>query len=266
MTTIALLALISFPFYWTLVTTLKPPSEQFERVPRLIPKTWTLSNYSWLLAQKDFLRALLNSAIVSLATALVATTLNSFAGYSLARYRYRGKAAIIAYVLSSQMMPGTLTIVPLFVIFARLKLVNTFPGLILGFCTFSVPWSLLILRGFFDSIPHELEEAALIDGCTRLGAFVRVVLPLASPGIAATALFTFVGVWNDLLFAMILSRDLTTKTAAVALSEMINQQYSSTNWGGMIAEGMAMTLPIAIIFSFLQKYLVQGLTAGALKG
>jgi ABC-type glycerol-3-phosphate transport system permease component len=218
------------------------------------------------LGQKDYMRALQNSVVVAVATAVVATVLNSFAAYSLSRYRYRAKSAIITFLMSTQMMSGVITIVPLFVIFARLELVNTFPGLILGFCAFSVPWSLLILRGFFDSIPRELEEAALIDGCARLGAFFRVTFPLAIPGISATALFTFVGVWNDLLFAMILSRDSSTKTAAVKLAEMITQQYSATNWGGMIAEGLMMTLPVAVVFVFLQRYLVRGLTGGALVG
>jgi len=264
--TVVLMIFVVFPYYWTIITTLKPPEEQFERTPRFIPKTWTLDNYRWVLTQKDFLRSLLNSSIVGTTTAILATSLNALAGYSLSRFRYRGKNLIIGFLLSTQMMPGVLTIVPLFMIFARLKLINTYWGLILGYCTFSVPFSLLMLRGFFETVPTELEDQAMIDGCSRLGAFFRVVVPLALPGLTTVALFVFVGVWNDLLFSMVLSRDITTKTAAVWLSTMITRQFAFTNWGGMIAEAAVMTLPVAVVFVFLQKYLIEGLTAGALKG
>ncbi|HHX44914.1 MAG TPA: carbohydrate ABC transporter permease [Chloroflexi bacterium] len=263
---ILLMVFILFPYYWTIVTTLKPPQEQFDRVPSFLPRTWTLSNYTWILTQKPFLRSLLNSVIVASITAVAATVLNSLSAYSLARFQYKGKQIVIAFLLGTQMMPGVLTIVPLFVIFSRLGLANSHLGLILGFCTFSVPFSMLILRGFFESLPPDLEEAAIIDGCSRLGAFVRVVVPLAMPGISTAALFVFVGAWNDLLFSMIISMDVSTKTAAVALSEMITNQFAATNWGGMIAEGAIMTFPVAIVFVFLQRYLIEGLTAGAIKG
>jgi len=138
----------AFPFYWCLITTFKPAAEQFARIPSFIPQTWTLENWSWLLGQKEFLQTLRNSVLVGVATALIATTVNSVSAYSLSRFRYRGKNLILGVLLATEMMPGVLTIIPIFVIFASLRLVNTYAGLILGYFTFSVPTSLVLLRSY----------------------------------------------------------------------------------------------------------------------
>ena len=263
---VVLLAFVAFPFYWSVVTTLKTPPEQFAKVPTFLPHPLTFDNYKWVFEHKDFMRSLRNSMILAPLGAIGAVVLTTTFGYSLARYRYRGKKAIITFLVATQMLPGVLTIVPLFVVFAKLKLVNTYLGLLLGYWTFSVPFSALMLRGFFNNFPVELEEAALIDGCSRLGAFIRITLPLTIPGIVTVALFAFVGVWNDLLFALVLTRDLDAMTATVFLSNMITQQYSSTNWGGMIAVGSVLTIPTVIFFVFLQRAIITGMTAGAIKG
>jgi len=263
---IALLIFIAFPFYWTVVTTLKTPGEQFAKVPAFLPHPATLDNYKWVFQHKDFMRSLRNSLILAPLGAIGAVIITTSFGYSLARYRYPGKQAIITFLVATQMLPGVLTIVPLFVVFSKLKLVNTYIGLLLGYWTFSVPFSGLMLRGFFTNFPVELEEAALIDGCSRLGAFLRITLPLTIPGIVTVALFAFIGVWNDLLFALVLTRDLDAMTATVFLNNMITQQYSSTNWGGMIAIGSVLTLPTVIFFVFLQRAIITGMTAGAIKG
>jgi multiple sugar transport system permease protein len=263
---IAILVVIAFPFYWTVVTTLKTKEEQFAKIPTFLPHPITLDNYKWVFQHGDFMRALRNSLILAPLGALGSVVLTTTFGYSLARYRYPGKKWIITFLVATQMLPGVLTIVPLFVVFSKLKLVNTYLGLLLGYWTFSVPFSGMMLRGFFNNFPVELEEAALIDGCSRLGAFIKITLPLTIPGIVTVALFSFIGVWNDLLFALVLTRDLDAMTATVFLSNMITQQYSSTNWGGMIAIGSVLTIPTVIFFVFLQKAIITGMTAGAIKG
>lgn len=263
---IALLIGIAFPFYWTVVTTLKTSKEQFAKVPAFLPHPLTLDNYKWVFEHEDFMRSLRNSLILAPLGAIGAVVLTTSFGYSLARYEYRGKKGIIGFLVITQMLPGVLTIVPLFVVFSKLKLVNTYLGLLLGYWTFSVPFSALMLRSFFQSFPVELEEQAQIDGCSRLGAFLRITLPLTIPGIVTVALFAFIGVWNDLLFALTLTRDLDAMTAAVFLNNMITQQYSSTNWGGMIAIGSVLTIPVVVFFVFLQKTIITGMTAGAIKG
>jgi multiple sugar transport system permease protein/raffinose/stachyose/melibiose transport system permease protein len=164
------------------------------------------------------------------------------------------------------MIPGVLIVIPLFVVFTRLRLVNTYWGLALGYATFTLPYAIIQLRAFFANFPVELEEAALIDGCSWLGAFVRVTLPLSIPGVVAVALFSIVLAWNDLLFALILTGDIKAMTVAVQLYNMSTSQFASTNWGGILAEATIITLPVVVVFVFLQSYLVQGLTAGAVKG
>lgn len=263
---IALLILIAFPFYWTVVTTLKTPKEQFAKIPTFMPRPVTLDNYKWVFEHGDFMRSLKNSLILAPLGALGAVILTTSFGYSLARYNYKGKKGIITFLVATQMLPGVLTIVPLFVVFSKLKLVNTYIGLLLGYWTFSVPFSGLMLRSFFQNFPIDLEEQAQIDGCSRLGAFLRITLPLTIPGVVTVALFAFIGVWNDLLFALTLTRDLDAMTATVFLNNMITQQYSSTNWGGMIAIGSVLTIPVVVFFVFLQKTIITGMTAGAIKG
>lgn len=263
---VVLLVGIAFPFYWTVVTTLKTPDEQFTRVPSFWPDRLTLENYRWVFQHQDFMRCLKNSLILAPLGAIGATLLTVTFGYSLARYRYPGKGGIVMFLVGTQMLPGVLTIVPLFVVFARLGLVNTYIGLLIGYWTFSVPFCGLMMRSFFVGFPVDLEEQAQIDGCSRLGAFIRITLPLTIPGIVTVALFAFIGVWNDLLFALTLTRDLDAMTAPVFLNNMITQQYSSTNWGGMIAVGSVLTLPVVVFFVFLQKMIITGMTAGAIKG
>ena len=263
---IILLILIAFPFYWTVVTTFKTPEEQFAKVPTFVPHPVTLDNYRWVFEHEDFMRTLRNSLILAPLGAIGAVILTTSFGYSLARFEYKGKKGIITFLVATQMLPGVLTIVPLFVVFSRLKLVNTYLGLLLGYWTFSVPFCGLMLRSFFQNFPVELEEQAQIDGCSRLGAFLRITLPLTIPGVVTVGLFAFIGVWNDLLFALTLTRDQDAMTATVFLNNMITQQYSSTNWGGMIAIGSVLTIPIVIFFVFLQKTIITGMTAGAIKG
>ena len=231
-----------------------------------LPDPVTLQNYWWALTNTQFVRTFLNSLIVSSFTALVAMTICAAAAYSLARFQYRGKSAVMLFLIFTQLLPGILIIIPMFVIFSQLSLVNTHLGLVLGYTTFSIPFATLILRGFFANFPQELEEAALIDGCNRLQAFLRVVLPLSIPGIITTGLFAFVLAWNDLLFALVLTRTNAVTTAAVYLHNIANSQFAGTNYAGLLAAGVILTLPVVIMFVFLQQHLIRGMTAGAIKG
>ncbi len=261
-----------FPFYWALNSTLKPSSQLYTLTPTFLPKTWTLDNYVWAISQDTFVSTIRNSVVVACITPIVAVVLTSMMGYSLARLRYPGKNAIITTLVVTQMLPGVLLVIPIFVIFVTLQrllhvpLVNTYQGLIIGFATFALPFSALLLRGFFVNFPIELEEAALIDGCTRLQAFMKIIFPLSISGILTVALFAFVLVWNDLLFAMVLTNNTKAQTVAVTITQLATSQYSNTNYGGILAEGVIVTVPVVILFVFLQRYLIEGMTAGAIKG
>jgi len=261
-----ILVWVVFPFFWLLSCSLRPVQRLFTKVPEWLPSPFTIENYLFILKQADFLQTMKNSTIVGILTAGISVVLCCLGGYSLGRYRYPGRKAVMGVLVSTQMLPGVLLILPMFVIFSRLKLLNSYAGLVFGFSTFSVPFSVLLLRGFFANMPPELEESAMVDGCTRLGAFVRITLPLSISGIVTVALFDFVMVWNDLLFAMIISKDTSTQTIGVHMNHLQSQQYSYQNWPAILAGGVITTLPVAVLFVFMQQYLVQGLTAGALKG
>jgi multiple sugar transport system permease protein len=261
-----LMSWVLFPFYWMVSSSFKLQTELFDVPPTWWPSVLTFENYNWALTNPRFLGPLLNSTIIAFMTACIATPIAALGAYALARFSVPRKRGIIGALVATQMIPGVLIIIPLFVVFTRLRLVNTYWGLALGYATFILPYAIIQLRAFFANFPVELEEAALIDGCSWLGAFVRVTLPLSIPGVVAVALFSIVLAWNDLLFALILTGDIKAMTVAVQLYNMSTSQFASTNWGGILAEAVIITLPVVIIFVFLQSYLVQGLTAGAVKG
>jgi multiple sugar transport system permease protein len=268
----AILAFAVFPFYWAISCTLKPYDQLYTLYPDFWPRQPTLANYEALWQQDLFLQTLRNSLIVSTITPIVSVVVTAMTAYSLARFQYRFKNAIVTGLVVTQMLPGVLTIIPLFVIMRQLQdlthvqLINSYTGLVFGFATFSVPFSAMLLRGFFANFPVELEEAALIDGCNRLQAFLRVLAPLSIPGILTVALFAFVLAWNDLLFAMIITQGPASQTVAVHITQLLTAQVSNTNYALILAEGVVITIPVVIVFSLMQRYLVEGLTAGAIKG
>lgn len=265
MLVLVIMSWVLFPFYWMVVSSLKLQEELFAFPPTWWPSVVTFENYVHALTNPRFLVPLRNSVIVSIMTAVIATAVSLFMAYSLARYRLPRKRGILGGLVATQMIPGVLLVIPLFVVFTQLKLVNTHLGLALGYSTFAIPFAVLQMRAFFANFPIELEEAAMIDGCTRLGAFFRITLPLSIPGVIAVALFCIVLAWNDLLFALILTRDMNSMTVAVQLYNLSTSQFASTNWGQIIGEAAIITMPVVILFVFLQQYLVEGLTAGAIK-
>lgn len=253
-----------FPFFWSLSTSFKTMAETHALPPTFIPKQPTFMPYIELFQAKIFARWLLNSFIVALSTTILSIFAAVFAGYAAARFNFPGRLSFLFLILMTYMFPGTLVLVPLYLIFLKLRLVDTYLALILAFTSFALPFCVWMLKGFFDFIPSDLEDAAMIDGCTRIGAFMRVILPLAIPGVIATAIFAFLTAWNEFLFAFVLTNTESMRTAPVGLYMLIGEYL--TVWNQFMAASVVITLPVIALFIFLQRYLVQGLTAGAVKG
>jgi len=260
---ITLAVLLSlFPIVYLLITSFKPPDLTFA-----IPPVWvftpTLQNYYDVFAGGTFIKYFLNSLTVALGTTAVALTLGSFAGYGFARFQFRGSTWMRLGSLIPQMLPPITIIVPLYVLFNALKLIDTRWALIISYLTFSIPLSIWMTTGFFADVPKELEESAMIDGCTRLGAFFRISLPITAPGLAATAILSFIYCWNEFLYAVILTgRDARTLPVTIT-SFMTNKAIL---WGRIAASGSLVLVPVLIFAVLAQRYLVRGLSRGAVKG
>lgn len=261
---LGLLGLTCFPLYWMAVTSLKPQQEIFQIPPSWIPGAPTLTNYRELLTLTDFARLFWNSLKVGLASTLLALVIGTCGAYALARRAFRGRDLVGSSVLLAYMFPSALLAIPLVVLFSRLGLSNSHPGLILAYLTFAVPFIMWVLRGFFRAIPPDYEEAALIDGASRWGAFVWVMLPQALPGIIATGIFAFIFAWNEYLLALLLISDESLRTLPPGLMRFLSA--TDVNWGLMMAASVLVTLPMALVFGLVQRHLVTGLGAGGLKG
>jgi ABC-type glycerol-3-phosphate transport system permease component len=262
---LGLMTWIVFPFLWALSTSLRPIDTLFTLTPEWLPHPVTLENYRWALGEPTFMIPLRNSFLVSTGTAAVSVALASVAAYSLARFRYRGKNAVVAMMLGTQMLPTMLLIIPIFLIYARVDLYDTFAGLILASTAWTLPYAVLLLRSFFLDVPVSLEEQALVDGCGRLGAFCRVTLPLSLAGLVAVLVFVFIWTWGDMLFPLILAKNIDRQTAALSLFTMMQSTRGATNYSGLLAAGVLFTLPAVTLFVLLQRPLLEGLRSGALK-
>jgi multiple sugar transport system permease protein len=205
-----------------------------------------------------------NSVIVSSFTAIVSTLLAAGAGYGFSRFKFRGKHAIVALMLVTQMFPLIMIIAPIFRLLSPLGLTNSLSGLIIVYTAFNVPFASFLMQSFFDAIPKELEEAALLDGANRFAAFWRIIMPLTLPGLAATLGFVFTAAWSELLFALMLNSSSAVSTFPVGLLAFVSK--FSVDFGQMMAAGVLALVPVCVFFVFIQRYLVQGLTAGAVKG
>ena len=249
--------LIAFPLFWMIVTSLKPESELFTRPPTFFPSEYTLANYERLLFDTHFPTFFMNSSIVALGTTLLVIVVATLGAHSLVTFRYRGRRLLAQAVLFTYLLPSVILVIPLYLVMARLGLVNSLLGLVICYATFALPFALWLLRSFMTAIPIDLESAAMIDGASRIRAFIDVILPQALPGIISTALFTFIVAWNEYLFALVLiNRQLSMTLPVGILSHNINQMAAS----------VMMSVPLIIAFSFLQKHLTRGFGAGAVKG
>lgn len=264
--TAALLVLVvatAFPFYWAIVSSLTPEARLFE-APSMIPHTLVLDHYRALFRERDFLIPIRNSLIVAGCTTAFCVTLGGLCAYALARLRFRGKAPLLGVILAVSVFPQISIVSPLYLVLRSLHLINTFPGLILPYLTFAMPLTVWLLVGFFRQLPGELEEAAMVDGAGRLRALWEIIFPLALPGLATTAILTFVYSWNEFLFALSFTLGPERQTVPVAIA-LFRGQYQ-VPWGQILAAAVVATAPVALLVLAFQRRIVQGLTAGAVKG
>jgi multiple sugar transport system permease protein len=253
-----------FPVYWMVATSLKSSSAVFETPPQLIPWPPNFSSYYVAVLNNPLaLRSILNSAIVGTGTMIFTLLLAAPAAYALARLSLRGATLIMLLLLITQLLPAIVIATPLFVVFSRIGLINSYPALILADTTFTLPFAVIVLRPFFLTVPRELEAAAKIDGCNQFDAFWRVILPLVQPGLITVAVFSFLMGWGEFLFAMTLTTNEAIQPATAALNKFIGQY--GTEWNNLMAVATTVALPIIIVFASLQRYIVGGLTAGAVK-
>ncbi len=257
------LVLSLFPLYWMLTTAVTPGNELLRYPPRLVPTDQDWSAFRDVLADSSFLTWLGNSALMTTASVVAALAVSTFAAYSLSRFR-SGFSSVIAYVLlATRMIPGTVLLVPLYVIFREWGLLDTKLALIIAYTTFEIPFATWMLKGYFDSIPPELEQAAEVDGATPLGAFLRVSLPLTGPGIAASAIASAILAWSDYEFARGLLSSQSNWPLTIGIHSFIGEHV--VHWNEIMASSLMATLPVVVIFLAAERFIVAGLTAGAVK-
>lgn len=253
---------IVFPIYYMVTVSLKLPRDIY-RVPSLLPVNPTLKNYTDLITKQDFLLNIRNSLIVAMAATVVSVFISTLAAYSLTRLQYRGRSWVGRLILFSYLTPAALLFIPLAVIINRLQLGNTLHGLIFTYLTFAAPLSTWLLMGFFRGVPIDLEEAAMVDGATRLVSLFRILLPVIAPGIVAVSVFTFTGAWNELLLAMIFITSKDLRTIPVALQYLITGDVF--RWGLIMAGAVMAAVPIMLLYYLSQRFVVAGIGAGAVK-
>jgi len=260
---IIVVLVLFFPFYWMIATSLQRLDRTYMSPPEFLQLHPRLANYPEAFVDKPVLRWLWNSCLVSSATTIFCILFSAFAAYSISRFRYRGRTLLSIIILSSQMFPGTLIVIPYYLLMSRLGLLDSYEGLIITYISFTAPFCIWSLKGFFDSIPRSIEEAAWIDGCSRLRSLFQIVFPLALPGIIATSLFAFLLSWHEFLFARTLLSSITKWTIATGIASYVGEYY--TTWPYVMAASTVTSIPVVIIFLVFQKYLVAGLTRGAVK-
>ncbi|WP_342359543.1 carbohydrate ABC transporter permease [Terrarubrum flagellatum] len=266
---LALLTLFSLmPMAWMFITSLKTQFAAAQYPPDWWPRNPTLEEYRELLSPssamgQDFLRYMANSVWVSVTTTILGVVVAVPAAYAFSRFRFPGRNLLFYAVLLRNMFPAVVFLMPLFIMMRWLGLVNNHGSLILTYLTFGLPLSIWLLKGFFDNIPPQLEQAARIDGATRFQAFLYVVMPLSSPGIIATAIYSFIVAWNEYVYALTFMNDKTKLTLPVGLQRFFAEH--TTNWPGLMAASFIMSVPVVVLFLFLQRHFVKALTEGAVK-
>src|SRR3954468_11073849 len=265
---LAILSFVTlFPLYTIVISSIKPLGD-VRGAFHWIPSHVTFQPYVDIWKTIPLGHYFVNSLIVSVSATVCSVVIAIFAAYAISRYRFRGRRAFTVTVLATQMFPGILFLLPLFVIFVNIEkslgvaLYGTYPGLIITYLTFSLPFSIWMLVGYFNSVPRELEEAAMVDGASPIGALFRVLIPVSLPGIVAVAIFAFITAWGEVLFASVLTTD-ATRTLAIGLRNYSSQ--SSVYWNQLMAAAIVVSAPVIIAFLALQRYIVRGLTAGGVK-
>lgn len=253
-----------FPLLWTFLTSLKVESDIVTSTLQYIPQRATFDNYIAIWQRSGFPTLIMNSAVTTIITMVISLTIGTLAAYGFSRFQFRGRQSLLLFYLVIRMFPVVLLIIPLFIMMRNLGLLDSRFGLALAYTTFLLPLCIWLMKGFFDAIPVDLEDSARIDGCTRLGALWRIVLPLARSGLVATAVFIAIAAWNEFLFALMLTTSQGSRTWPVGLQLMVGE--FQLPWGALSAGGIISIIPVVIFFSIVQQSLIRGLTAGAVKG
>jgi multiple sugar transport system permease protein len=256
--------LFLLPLVWMLLTSLKLQRDIFTVPPSFFFDP-TLSQYIDVLTRGGFTGQMVNTVIVAVGSSLLSLVVGAMAGYALSRLRIRGATTIGALILASRGVPPIALAVPMFLVARTLGITDTHIVLILAYCSFVIPYVMWLMRGFFLSLPKELEESAMIDGCSRMGAFFRIIVPISVPGLLATFIFSIILAWEELLFALVLTNRQAT-TFPVAIAGMVGDTENGANWGALAAAGMVTVIPVVILALLVQKWLIRGLAEGATKG
>jgi N,N'-diacetylchitobiose transport system permease protein len=262
---LAVFVVLVFPVFWMVSTAFKSDDEIVGLKPTWVPLHPTLSHFTTAMHKPFFWATVKNSLIIVAATVTISMVLAFLAAVALAKYRFSGRALFIALVIGVQMLPQTALIIPLYVLLARYHQTNALTGVVVTYMTFVLPFCVWMLRGFILGIPKELEEAAMVDGSTRLGAFVRILLPLVAPGLVATSVFAFIQSWNEYIFARVLLNDQSKQTITVWLSYFLGTSRH-TDWGALMAGSTLCAIPVVVFFVIVQRRIAFGLTSGAVKG
>lgn len=254
--------MVAVPLFWMLTTAIKTNKELYEDFS-YFPRKITLENFERVIVQEELLTNIRNSFTVAMSTTLFTVVVSSMAAFSIVRYRYPGREWIGRIILFKYLLPSAMLFIPLYVIVTALGLGNTQQGLMLTYLTFTIPFCTWMLMGYFRGIPAELEEQAMVDGCTKFGALLRILVPLSAPGMVAAGIFSFTLAWNEFLLALVITMDQSTMTVPIKLTMMVvGDQYI---WGQLMAGAVLASIPVAILYFIGQRFVVQGLAAGAVK-
>lgn len=262
---VIIMLLLLFPLFWVLVTSLKTEQEIFLNPPTLYPHVLNLKSYQAQVENGDFnmFRSFFNSLMISLGAMLIAVVLAVPASYAIARYKFMGRKVTLLFFLVTQMLPVSVLLTPMFVMFKKIHMYNTWGAAILADATIGIPFSVLILKNYFASIPKALEEAAYIDGCNRMKAFLLVLVPVAKPGVIVCAVFSFLYSWGDLAYGMTFILDQQKRPITAGIFNFMGQY--GTRWSYLTAFAVVSIIPVVLIFIFMQKYIIAGMTSGAVK-
>ena len=253
-----------FPIAWMVTVSLRTNGEIFTVPPRWLPPAPTLEAYSRIIGNSDYVRFFVNSYVVAFVVTAISLFLALLAGYSFSRFRYSGSRPLQLFIIGTQMVPPISLVIPYFLLIVSLGIYDSYAALIVTYASFCLPFATLMMTSYFDSIPQDLEEAAMVDGCTRLGSLWRVLVPLTVPGLVATGVYSFLLAWNEFLFAVTLTQSEGMRTVPVGIAMLMGEH--AYEWNEMMAISVLGSLPLFVIFIFLQRYLITGLTAGAVKG
>lgn len=264
MVLIAFALIAIFPIWQVVNISLRPGDQLLSTSLELIPQNATLNNYVRLFTEREFVRWLGNSALVSLTVTLTGVLFASMAGYGFSRFRFVGKKAGLLSLLTTQMFPGTMLLLPMYIMLINLGLINSYLGIVVVYSATALPFCIWTMKGYYDTIPTSLEEAARIDGCTQMSAFYRVILPLAAPALVITALFSFMSAWSEYIVAAQILQDADLWTLPIGLKSF--ESSMSTEWGLYGAASIVVMIPVVVLFLALSRWLVSGLTLGSVKG